>query len=425
MRDLLLVATCVVSAAGTASAQQVIFTDGFEWGSVCAWSGDIWYPDLDVDLFGDENDPGTGWDCPSPLDLVENNLDCDDSDSEINPNALEVCTDVVDNDCDGLSDCDDADCYDDPACLNREPTINELRYDDDGADDQEYVELYHPDGAHDLTGYTLVHYNGANGAVIWTANLDGLAIPGDGFFVLGQAGVENLDVDWATLGIANLQNDRESLVLYTDWNGPSQSVIDAIGWGDSGLYFMGEGSPAPEIDFGSWNNTVARFPDGSDTDDNSVDFVQTWWPTPGGPNTPAQPEGYERQAYSAEGLTPPPVAIPDNSPAGVLLPMSGVVYLPATIADLHVGVRIRHTYIGDLTVGLQSPAGTAVLLHNQSGGGADDLMTVYDMVTAPVDSLDVFNGEDPQGDFWTLFVIDHAPGDSGEVLEWVLWVAGP
>lgn len=425
MRKILCLATIVFTMCGTASALEVIFTDGFEWGSVCAWSGDIWFPDLDIDLFGDETEPGIGWDCPSPADMVENNLDCDDSDPDINPNAVEVCTDAVDNDCDDLVDCDDSFCYDHPDCINPDPKINEVRYDDDSTDDEEYIELYHPDGTHDLTGYTLVHFNGANGSVIWTASLDGFSTLANGFFVLGQAGVDNLDVDWSTLGVSTLQNSAESLVLFTDWGGPGETVIDAVGWGDSGAYFMGEGDPAPEIELGAWNNTIGRHPDGADTDDNSIDFVQTWWPTPGEPNTPAQPEGFSRQAYSANGITPLPAAIPDDDLVGILLSMSGSFFPAPTITDLHVGVRIRHTYIGDLQVGLQSPTGTTVLLHNRTGSGTDNIMTVYDLETAPVDSLDVFNGEDPGGDFWTLFVNDNYAGDTGEVLEWVLWIADP
>ena len=42
--------------------------------------------------------------------------DCDDGDEAINPSAIEGCDDVVDNDCDGLHDCDDLGCAVDPLC---------------------------------------------------------------------------------------------------------------------------------------------------------------------------------------------------------------------------------------------------------------------------------------------------------------------
>lgn len=36
--------------------------------------------------------------------------DCDDADSAVNPEAIEVCDDTIDNDCDGKIDADDEDC---------------------------------------------------------------------------------------------------------------------------------------------------------------------------------------------------------------------------------------------------------------------------------------------------------------------------
>jgi hypothetical protein len=58
-------------------------------------------PDADGDGFNDAACGGT---------------DCNDGDAAINPAASELCTDVVDNDCDGAIDCADSDCDSDPAC---------------------------------------------------------------------------------------------------------------------------------------------------------------------------------------------------------------------------------------------------------------------------------------------------------------------
>jgi len=64
-----------------------------------------WYADADGDGYGDANvttaacDAGLGW--------VDNDLDCDDSNSSVNPLATEVC-DGIDNDCDLLTDDADA-----------------------------------------------------------------------------------------------------------------------------------------------------------------------------------------------------------------------------------------------------------------------------------------------------------------------------
>lgn len=77
--------------------QDVIFSDDFEWGSVCAWDN-LWYPDKDADLFGDWRWPGTPVDCPEPYNMVTNNFDCDDEQADIHPLATDIC-DGIDNDC--------------------------------------------------------------------------------------------------------------------------------------------------------------------------------------------------------------------------------------------------------------------------------------------------------------------------------------
>jgi hypothetical protein len=57
------------------------------------------------------------------MDQVDNDLDsfslavdCNDRDPSINPGAQELCSDGKDNDCDGLTDCNDDQCQDDSAC---------------------------------------------------------------------------------------------------------------------------------------------------------------------------------------------------------------------------------------------------------------------------------------------------------------------
>ncbi len=73
---------------------------------VDASTGTVWYADSDGDGFGDED--STTWSCDVPSGYGSDDTDCDDADSEINPDAAEVC-DGVDNDCDGDVDDDDSD----------------------------------------------------------------------------------------------------------------------------------------------------------------------------------------------------------------------------------------------------------------------------------------------------------------------------
>lgn len=60
------------------------------------------YLDLDGDGFGDPSTERTA--CDADRYEVDNNVDCDDADSAVNPAVPEVCDDGVDNDCDGVDD---------------------------------------------------------------------------------------------------------------------------------------------------------------------------------------------------------------------------------------------------------------------------------------------------------------------------------
>ena len=57
-----------------------------------------WYPDQDLDGFGDMDLPQTA--CDAPADHIEDGSDCDDQDPAVFPGAAEGC-DGIDNDCDG------------------------------------------------------------------------------------------------------------------------------------------------------------------------------------------------------------------------------------------------------------------------------------------------------------------------------------
>ena len=66
-------------------------------------SGPTWYSDVDEDGFGD---PETGTvDCTQPSGMVSDSSDCDDTQDDIYPGALEICGDAVLNDCKGSGEC--------------------------------------------------------------------------------------------------------------------------------------------------------------------------------------------------------------------------------------------------------------------------------------------------------------------------------
>jgi len=92
------------------------------------------------------------------------------------------------------------------------------------------------------------------------------------------------------------------------------------------------------------------------------------------------------------------------------------------VGDVDVEINLSHTYIGDLQLDLQSPNGTVVTLHNNTGGSANDIMKTYSDGTVNPDGPGVladFIGESVGGN-WTLTIVDSAGGDSGTLNNWAL-----
>ncbi|MEP7125648.1 MAG: lamin tail domain-containing protein [Byssovorax sp.] len=156
------------------------------------------------------------------------------------------------------------------------PVINEIVYDPAGPDVGCFIEILGPAGL-DLAGYTLEAVNGSDGALTPIAALTGQTIGASGYFVVAQdasvvvpAGANKL-----IKGTADLQNGPDSLVLKH-----SGTVVDALGYGSfaMGQFFKGEKFPAM-----STAASLGRYPNGKDTDDNSVDFL-AGAPTPGAAN---------------------------------------------------------------------------------------------------------------------------------------------
>ena len=114
----------------------------------------------------------------------------------------------------------------------------------------------------------------------------------------------------------------------------------------------------------------------------------------------------------------PGASIPDKNPAGIERTLN--VTQAGQLADIEVSVDITHTYIGDLTVTLVSPAGTAVALHNRSGGSQDNLIAAYKSATTT--GLQVLRGRAVQG-VWKLRVADMEAVDVGKLNRWALKLA--
>ncbi|WP_049580449.1 S8 family serine peptidase [Streptomyces sp. SBT349] len=75
-----------------------------------------------------------------------------------------------------------------------------------------------------------------------------------------------------------------------------------------------------------------------------------------------------------------------------------------------VEIDITHTYIGDLTVEVTAPDGSVRRLHDQGGGGTDNLVGTYTLNGTGIDA----DGT------WTLRVEDLLSGDQGRLNGWAL-----
>ena len=265
-----------------------------------------------------------------------------------------------------------------PLLSHAEVLINELYYDHPGSDEgYEFVELVNADAsAVALAGYTIEFHDGSSSAwvVVWRSSAADTVGPG-GLFVVGGSlvtpGADAID----DLG---LQNGPDAVRLARDG-----LVVDLIGYGplDSDSYF--EGSPAPDVESG-WS--LARRPDGEDTDDNGVD-LEPGSPSPGRSNAPRHDV-----ALRAAAETP----LCDARPGA--------------------GVEVFSFHLSNLGIDAVEPGEVAVRLEDSTGTGA--VLVVDDRVSSLIpagDSVRVEIGLDLiPGEHWIFATADRTGDERPE-----------
>lgn len=107
-------------------------------------------------------------------------------------------------------------------------------------------------------------------------------------------------------------------------------------------------------------------------------------------------------------------AIPDNNTTGISsrVTASG---LRTVATDIVLNLRITHPYRGDLRVVLSDPQGNQVVIHNRTGGSADNLI-LQNFVVRGFSMDETVNGT------WTLKVTDGARQDVGRIDSWSLLI---
>ncbi len=202
--------------------------------------------------------------------------------------------------------------------------INEIDYDQPGADDEEFVEIYN-DGADSvsLDDVQILGVNG-DGTVYRREALPAVTVDAGEFFVVGSSTVYNVDhIVSGTSWIQNGAPDAIALVWNPTTDPDNDQIIDTVSyegavpggpaWG--GTWTEGTVG-APADDGGDDFLGLARHPDGEDTDDNDVDFAARCT-TPGTANVTTDTSCPDPAAGTA---TPTATSTPTETPTSTPLP---------------------------------------------------------------------------------------------------------
>jgi hypothetical protein len=166
---------------------------------------------------------------------------------------------------------------DDPYALPR-LMLHELDYDQPGVDSSGFVELFNAGrGTADLGGLALVFVDGDTSREYLRVSLSGALLAGE----------------FLTVPV-DPQNGPDAVALY---DVVDNEVLDSLSYEGaihaaligSGTYDLVEGTPLPGdvADSNTVAGSLARLPNGSDTDDAATDWAFTTAVTPGNPNFPS------------------------------------------------------------------------------------------------------------------------------------------
>ena len=175
--------------------------------------------------------------------------------------------------------------------------LNEVLYDPAGADGgSHFVELFNRAAvAVSLAGWRLEAGDGATPErwrTVWAgSSVD--VVPPRARFVVGEGRVEPAPDRVVPV---DLQNGPDAVRLVAP-----DGATDVLGYGALTWATAYEGRPAPDVPAGF---SLARLPDGDDTDDNAADWTAVSPPSPGAANLPERDVAVARAALAAERVEP-------------------------------------------------------------------------------------------------------------------------
>jgi hypothetical protein len=151
--------------------------------------------------------------------------------------------------------------------------INEIDYDQVGSDTAEFIELFNSDiNSVVLDGYTLDLINGTNGTVYNSFDLSGFSIAETGYLVLCDStqAVANCNIEVASSSwVQNGGPDGDAIALLFGSTLLDSVTYEGIG---SALGLYAEGNSFAPADSNSITMSIARLPNGTDTNINAGDF---------------------------------------------------------------------------------------------------------------------------------------------------------
>jgi subtilisin family serine protease len=186
------------------------------------------------------------------------------------------------------------------------------------------------------------------------------------------------------LGYRDVQAIIAASARPVDIADPGWTTNGAAGWNGGGLRFSND------YGFGLVDATAA------------VRLAESWFATGGGAATAAN------RAFASAGAAPS-LFIPDGGSTATTLALAAGI----AIERIELDLDIAHSWIGDLSVTVVSPAGTesAVIFRPGLAPGGGGYGSDADLIDFTVSS-NAFRGES-SGGIWTVRLIDHASGDTG------------
>ncbi len=154
--------------------------------------------------------------------------------------------------------------------------VNEVKTGATNAAGDEFIELYNPCATViDLAGSSLVYRSATGTSDITIVNLTKTIAAGGYYLVAGPA-YSNGGTPDQTYGSGRLAAAGGGVGLRDG----AQTLVDSVGYGTATNAFV-EGAAAPAPPNGE---SIARTPNGTDTNHNDLDFVVATTPTPGAAN---------------------------------------------------------------------------------------------------------------------------------------------